>query len=178
MVAVADLNGDERPDVVGTMWPTGVVVLLNRGDGTLAPKRRYALDGCVNADITCGELDVLDMNGDRRPDLVAASGWNGNAVYVQLNGGNGTFGQRVGYRSDSRPTAFAVADLNHDGRRDLITANYGSKSVGVLLNKPGLCNVQDARRLTLAAARRTLARVSCRIGEIRLADSKQVKEGV
>jgi beta-lactam-binding protein with PASTA domain len=42
----------------------------------------------------------------------------------------------------------------------------GGNRVSVLLNKPGLCNVQDVFRKTLPAARDTLARGGCRLGHV------------
>jgi hypothetical protein len=45
-----------------------------------------------------------------------------------------------------------IADMNGDGRLDLATAGNRGKSVSIRLNRPGLCNVQDAVGLTLASA--------------------------
>ena len=47
----------------------------------------------------------------------------------------------------------------------------------MLLNTPGLCTVQDVKRQTLPAAKRTIARANCRVGKIRRAYSKRVKKG-
>jgi beta-lactam-binding protein with PASTA domain len=47
----------------------------------------------------------------------------------------------------------------------------------VLLNTPGLCTVQDVKRKTLPAAKRTIARANCRVGKIRRAYSKSIKRG-
>jgi FG-GAP-like repeat/PASTA domain len=180
-LAVADLNGDGRPDLVGNMWKTGIVVLLNRGDGSFGARRRYpALRGCDAGDVwpsgDCGEIAVHDVNGDGRPDLAVAS-TGANGVEVQFNRGNGTFAAKLGYGSLGGPIAFGVSDLNHDGRQDLVTANYSSKSVGVLLNKPGLCNVQDVRKKMLQSARQELARANCRVLKVRRAYSTRIKPG-
>jgi hypothetical protein len=41
--AIADLNGDGKPDLATANWyPNTVSVLLNRGDGSSQPKRSYA----------------------------------------------------------------------------------------------------------------------------------------
>ena len=47
----------------------------------------------------------------------------------------------------------------------------------MLLNTPGLCTVQDVKGKTLPAAKRTIARANCRVGQIRRAYSKRVKKG-
>jgi len=47
----------------------------------------------------------------------------------------------------------------------------------VLLNTPGLCDVQYVVDLTLAAAKRALARASCRLGRVTRVSSKRVNTG-
>jgi beta-lactam-binding protein with PASTA domain len=70
-----------------------------------------------------------------------------------------------------------IADMNGDGRLDLATAGNRGKSVSIRLNRPGLCNVQDAVGLTLAGAERAIARGGCRVGAVRSASAKRVKPG-
>jgi serine/threonine-protein kinase len=47
----------------------------------------------------------------------------------------------------------------------------------VLLNRPGLCTVQDVEGQRLPAAKRTIARANCRVGKIRRAYSKWFEKG-
>jgi beta-lactam-binding protein with PASTA domain len=63
-------------------------------------------------------------------------------------------------------------DLNGDRKLDLVV-NGGAFSV--LLNRPGLCDVQDLRRQKLFEAKRTLARVNCRVGKVSYAYSRTIK---
>ena len=67
------------------------------------------------------------------------------------------------------------ADLNGDDKPDLVTT--GKRSLNVLINTPGLCNVQGVVGMTPAAAKRELARVNCRAGKVSRASSKRVKRG-
>ena len=66
-----------------------------------------------------------DFNGDGLPDLVTVNPATGNVV-VALNNGNGTFGSRAAYPAGTNPDAVTVADVNGDGKLDLIVADYGS----------------------------------------------------
>jgi hypothetical protein len=146
-------------------------VLLNRGNGSFAAKRDYetAEDPRLVA--------MADLNGDGKQDLAAAT--TGNAVSVLFNKGGGSFHARLDYRTGRFPVAVAIADVNGDRKRDLVTANYNPDSgapaantVSVLLNRPGLCNVQELRGMTLPTAKRTLARVDCRVGNVGRAYSR------
>ncbi|TAK05657.1 VCBS repeat-containing protein [Patescibacteria group bacterium] len=55
-------------------------------------------------------------------------------VSVLLNNGDGTFASPVNYAVGTHPPSVFTADLDGDGDRDLVTANYDSDNVSVLLN--------------------------------------------
>ena len=54
-----------------------------------------------------------------------------------MGNGNGTFQPQQAFAVGSRPYSVAVADLIGDGRPDIVTTDYGSNSVSVLLNNGG-----------------------------------------
>jgi PASTA domain/FG-GAP repeat len=84
------------------------------------------------------------------------------------------------YASAFGPQSIAIGDLNGDGKRDLATANIGdgaTNTVSVLLNRPGLCTVQDVRGKTPQAAKRSLARANCRVGKVSRAYDKFIGRG-
>jgi VCBS repeat protein/putative surface cell wall-binding protein len=53
---------------------------------------------------------------------------------VLLGNGDGTFAPAVWFAAGTGPVAVAIADLNGDGKPDVVTANQGSNDVSVLLN--------------------------------------------
>jgi hypothetical protein len=129
-VAIADVNGDGRPDLVVANWcdstacaTSSIGVLLGNGNGTFQTAVDYSW-GAPLAD----SVVVADVNGDGKPDLLVAnefdmSGVSGR-VAVLLGNGNGTFQTAViyesgGYEADS----VAVGDVNGDGKPDLLVAN-------------------------------------------------------
>src|SRR5262245_4835104 len=80
------------------------------------------------------------MNGDGIKDLVVAnSGSNNILVYSGL--GDGQFGLALngghGFFTGTNPTGFTVADVNADGRPDLLVANTGSNDISILLGQGG-----------------------------------------
>lgn len=143
-IAVVDVNGDDKPDLLVANWRTdgynltGLVgVLLGNGDGTFQAVQSYNAGGDQATSIA-----VADVNGDGKPDLIVTLddsefSWR---LGVLLGNGDGTFQAAQTYHSGGgKPMSVAVADLNSDGRLDLVMANeysddsYRHGAVGVLL---------------------------------------------
>jgi VCBS repeat protein len=128
-VAVADVNADNKPDLVtANSGSNNISVLLAEGGGKFKAQEPYAT-GSAPAGVS-----VADLNGDKKLDLVAANSGS-KTVSVLLGKGDGTFeGQKLSEVGEA-PSAVAVADLNGDGKPDLVVANKASKTVSVLLGK-------------------------------------------
>lgn len=132
-VALGDLNGDGRLDLVAANQADGTLsVLLNQpaAPGTYGPATTYATEGVRCTGVTLGDLD-----GDGRLDLVTANQASGT-IGVLLNSATtpGTFGPaRVYATAGGNPNLVALGDLNGDGRLDVVTGNTDTNSVAVLL---------------------------------------------
>jgi hypothetical protein len=127
-VAVADVNGDGKPDLVTTNQGDNTVsVVLGNGDGTFSAPRTFPVGS------TPGGLAVADVNGDGKPDLAVAN-FNSNTVSVLLGNGDGTFQSQQTFGTGHGPSAVALADVNGDGRPDLVVTNSGDNTLVVLLN--------------------------------------------
>jgi len=80
-IAVADLNGDGKPDlaIAHCCGETDTTFMFGNGDGTFQPDVHLA------ASVSPITLQVADLNGDGKPDLVIGLGGFGSAVAVFLN---------------------------------------------------------------------------------------------
>ncbi len=89
--------------------------------------------------VSPGAVTLADLNNNGVLDLVVAnSGSNNVLVYPGL--GNGTFATESlndghGFFTGTNPAGITVADVNGDGRLDLIVADKGSNDVTILLNE-------------------------------------------
>jgi uncharacterized protein (TIGR03437 family) len=136
-VAIADVNGDGKPDLVVGLSPsttTGIVaVLLGNGDGTFQNPTNFPASGVVISVV------VADFNGDGHPDIayVTLGNSNGsgpNAINILLGNGSGGFTSAGSGFSAGGDAAYLVAgDFNGDGRLDLAAGNFRASTVTVLL---------------------------------------------
>jgi hypothetical protein len=110
--AVADFDGDGRPDVAVADIGDSVRVFSNLGGGRLGAPR-----GCPA--FQQNVVGAADLDGDGRPDLVTA----GNTIQVLLNAGDGSFVLDSTY-ARRWPQSYWVpplfSDLDGDGRLDFM----------------------------------------------------------
>jgi hypothetical protein len=131
-VAVADLRGDGKEDVVALASDGATSVLLGNGDGTVRNPVAAGTGGYAAASFVVG-----DFNGDGKPDI-ATSGFpqqvgGGPSVSVATGKGDGTFNAAQNANVGETATALAAGDFRGDGKLDLVLAsNLGSNSLTVL----------------------------------------------
>ncbi len=106
----------------------GMSVFLNRGDGTWEARG----DNSVAARVFGDSLDVADLDGDERPDAVVGSNVLGYKELLRLSDEAGRWHSAPleAARPRSYIQAVHIADLDADGRNDLILG-YAGNQLGV-----------------------------------------------
>jgi hypothetical protein len=133
-VLAADVNGDGKVDLIRADNHTNTLtVLTNDGSGGFN----------LNATLTVGTNPVFvaaaDVNGDGKVDLISAnygiySVAGNNTLTVLTNNGNGVFGSNATLTVGENPQCVVAADVNGDGKVDLISADFSAGTLTVLTN--------------------------------------------
>jgi hypothetical protein len=143
-VTVGDFNSDRKLDILAVS-ELGGSLLPGQGDGTFGPAQGIPTLGSGSGFVA---ITAADFNGDGKLDFAVLfdNGFEpGSSVVVQLGNGDGTFrtGGGGGFLvnpyygsvpSDSvifNPIGFAAADINRDGKLDLITVGAGGPGTAV-----------------------------------------------
>jgi hypothetical protein len=121
-VAVSDLNGDGKADVVADA--DSAIVLLGNGDGTLRSPNYLGY---------ARSIAIADINGDGKLDLAMTGG---NSFRVMLGDGLGGFGGGQYFYAGEYLTSVVAGDFNGDGRIDLAGSDQSLNAVHVLLGAP------------------------------------------
>jgi hypothetical protein len=132
-LALADINGDGNVDLlVGCSNAAGqdLSVLRGNGVGTFLP----AVQLSVGVNVT--GVTTSDFNGDGRPDVAVGVRSQGKA-YLMMNTSQGAeVAFNPSYQSfelGSDPVTLRTADVNGDGRDDLVSTSFRDGQVDVLV---------------------------------------------
>jgi FG-GAP-like repeat len=123
-LAVGDVTGDGRAEVVLRQDAMKLAVEQRLGDGSLAPL------GTFDVPSTPSRLLLLDVDGDTDRDYVVTT--SSTAVYVLRNGGDGTVTTTDTYTLPNHPRAIVSGDFTGDGGLDLVTAYADTAALQVL----------------------------------------------
>ena len=129
------MDQDGRPDLVLALSPSGC--FDNRDMVRIYPNAgEFKFGDSVDTFMEAGPQDaeVADLTGDGVPDLIAVSGYGRVGVRPGLGGFR--FGDLLRFGVPGiQPRGVLVADLDHDGRLDVVTNDEAA--VHVLMNRGG-----------------------------------------
>ncbi|MBN8568003.1 MAG: T9SS type A sorting domain-containing protein [Ignavibacteria bacterium] len=135
--SVGDLNGDGKPDMVSanTGDNSASVFLNTTTPGSSTPTFSARTDFTT----ATGPQGVIlrDLNGDGKSDIATANSAGNISVLLNTTtpgSSTPTFSANTDFTAGDNPYSISSADFNGDGKPDLVTANYGTNTLSVLLN--------------------------------------------
>ena len=134
-IVLADLNNDGVLDMITANYlSANITVLIGVGDGTFQPGVNYPTG------VNPTSIAVADLNNDGKMDLAVANvdsacGTCGDNLSLFPGNGDGTFQPAITTTVGGTSAAVAAADLNSDGKSDLVVGD--STFIYVLLSRGG-----------------------------------------
>jgi hypothetical protein len=150
-LALADFNEDGNVDVAVANHETNyLTLLLGDGKGALVPASPSRVP--VSSRPHPHGVTAKDFNEDGHPDLAVESR-DENAVLILHGNGQGGFATEPKRLTVGRGPYWKLrsADLNNDGKNDVVTTDNQGSSVSVLL-AGGRAEFQTARQIATAMA--------------------------
>jgi len=129
-LATGDLNGDKRTDLV-LLGENNIYFLPQNADHTLAEPRKIPFSGTVKA------VQVLDIDGDGRDDLLLVNWDSPNPFRFRLQNSEGELGPEV-YFTTPPIRAYLADDLENNHKTEIVTIaqNSGRAEVSGFQLKP------------------------------------------
>ena len=134
-VALGDFDGDGKPDLVVANSGSDNVSVMENASSTST----IALTNIFDIETGAGPVGVVvaDLDGDGNQDIATANSASNNISVIRNAsvGESTSFQFKVDYATATNPQSIVLADLDMDGRPDLVTANFtNSGSVSILRN--------------------------------------------
>src|ERR1700678_3776998 len=162
-VCATDIDGDGKPDLISpgnANSPTSIISYRRNtssaGTVSFAPE----VDLPAPSGSYPYSMVTADLDGDGRQDVVFTASTGSLSIYPNSStAGTIAFGSRQDFTTDTDPFSVAVADLDGDGKPDIVVANFLSNSISIYRNisTPGSIAFAPRIDLTTALAPRTVA---------------------
>ena len=168
-LVAADMNHDNKTDIVEAMTTQGgpeiLQVWISKGDGTFTAGQR------ITSGVIATDFGVVtgDFDGDGKPDIAITHTFGPDGpttIQVWYGDGAGNLGSPYqvsdpnGYEDYTAPDA--VADINNDGKSDLVTSRFQSGPSGTSTYLPQIELIEGNANRTLTFV--TVPTSNCPVG--------------
>lgn len=135
-IELGDINGDDYIDfIVGSHYYNYIFTFINQKNSSFKQESKIKLSQNTES------FSLADIDSDDDLDIVLSSWslWNNytipHTIHILENNGFGFFTNKTNFTAGLRSTSVVTADMNNDGKMDIITVNADSNSLSVFFNQ-------------------------------------------
>lgn len=138
---LCDFDGDGKTDMASANDNSTFVSLFRNTSvtGALSFVKSQLSMGVRSFHVRCG-----DLNGDGKPELIASEGGDGTRIFIFRNNsttGSLSFTVQTISVTNKKPKQLEIADLDLDGKPELIATDQKNGAVIVLLNNSSVSSI-------------------------------------
>jgi hypothetical protein len=137
--AIADIDNDGFNDIIFSSYlSSGIFIYRNLGNGRL-DAGGFQFTNFWNTSGNPTKIEITDLDGDGRKDIIVG---NTSTTYLSVFRNVSTVGgitaaslaTRVDLQTPNTPYGISIADLNSDGKPDIISTNYNTHQISIFQN--------------------------------------------
>ena len=133
-VAIADFDGDGRPDILVASNSGQMVSVFHH----VSTPAQIAFDSRVDFPLGNypGQPAAADIDGDGKPDILVPGPNTNNLWLYQNTSSPGTVqaGPQSSFPASATPAGIGIGDLDNDGRLDILVSEAGADRLAVFTN--------------------------------------------
>jgi hypothetical protein len=122
-LAIADVDGDGKPDVILHANDQGVTIYLNT-----STVNGVSFAPGINIPTGAAILAIADVDGDGKPDIAVSSATGVTFLINSSTPGTVSFSAQTYIDALKTPASIKLADIDGDGKPDLVTTSGGGDS--------------------------------------------------
>jgi hypothetical protein len=150
-LAIGDLDGDGKPDIVTSNYGISHNISVLRNTSSSG-----SISFAAKIDLATGldpySVALADIDGDGRLDIIYAYTSGYASVFRNTSTtGNISFAAKLDFTAGGTPRFVVTGDIDGDGKPDVAVANGGSNDVSLLRNTSTVGNISFAAKIDFAA---------------------------
>ncbi|MBL7859709.1 MAG: VCBS repeat-containing protein [Cyclobacteriaceae bacterium] len=158
-LAIRDFDGDGKPDIaVSNGNSANAVVFRNTTSVGAFTSGSLAIPVSFTAGTSPSGIASGDVDGDGKADLIISNS-SSNTISVFRNtsvSGTISFAAKVDFTTGTGPHNLAVADIDGDGKEDIIVPNSTAGTVSVIRNNSTVGTISLAAKVDFTAGSNTI----------------------